>query len=447
MVDELRPYPKYKESLLTWLGKVPEHWKEKRAKYYFYEVDERSTTGTEQLMSVSHKTGVTPRKANVTMFMAESNIGHKICRPGDLVINTMWAWMAAMGVVRKAGIVSPSYGVYRPLPVLSYIPGYIDYLIRAQPYVSEYICRSTGIRSSRLRLYPDDFLCIPFVCPPIQEQKSIVKFITYIDELVRRFIRNRRRMIEIFAERLEATTNDALKIFGTQQLRLGVVADRVERPINNLDNEIYTPIGLFNWGRGIFHKPPTKSTELGDSSFFLIKEGDLVLSGQFAWEGAVALAGQEDTGCVASHRYPILRGKNGIVESAYLFSFFRTGMGHVLLDHHSRGAAGRNRPLNASNLMKEKIPIPPSHVQQGITDFVKSEATLRRYIASEIALVKEYRTRLITDVVTGKLDVRHISPEIEVEQAELINMDEDIHDEEFGYEEPDFDEEVTDDDD
>ena len=52
-------------------------------------------------MSVSHVTGVTPRKSNVTMFMAESNIGHKICRPGDLVINTMWAWMGAVGVARR----------------------------------------------------------------------------------------------------------------------------------------------------------------------------------------------------------------------------------------------------------------------------------------------------------------------------------------------------------
>ena len=66
MIADLKPYPEYKESGLPWLGQVPAHWEEKRAKYYFREVDERSTTGAEQLMSVSHKTGVTPRKANVT---------------------------------------------------------------------------------------------------------------------------------------------------------------------------------------------------------------------------------------------------------------------------------------------------------------------------------------------------------------------------------------------
>lgn len=67
------------------------------------------------MLSVSHKTGVTPRsQKNITMFMAESYEGHKVCRPGDIVVNTMWAWMAAIGVSRHVGIVSPAYGIYRP---------------------------------------------------------------------------------------------------------------------------------------------------------------------------------------------------------------------------------------------------------------------------------------------------------------------------------------------
>ena len=110
----LDPNVRLKPSGVEWLGKVPEHWEVRRAKYLYREADEHSETGTGQLMSVSHKTGVTPRKANVTMFLAESNIGHKLCQPGDIVINTMWAFMAALGVARQEGLVSPSYGVYRP---------------------------------------------------------------------------------------------------------------------------------------------------------------------------------------------------------------------------------------------------------------------------------------------------------------------------------------------
>jgi len=414
---KLAPYPEYKDAGVNWIGHIPAHWDERRAKYSFKEIDERSQTGEEEMLSVSHITGVTPRsQKNVTMFKAESNIGQKFCQPGDLVINTMWAWMAALGVSRHAGIVSPAYGVYRPKDSESYDHHYLDHLLRVEGYRTEYICRSTGVRSSRLRLYPDKFLSMRVICPPIEEQKAISRFLRYQEFLFRKFILNRRHLGASLAERREAVTLEALQLDGTQNLRLDVVAKKMERQINRRDDEIYTPVGLYNRGRGMFHKEPTKGSELGDSTFFWIKEGDLVLSGQFAWEGAIALANQEDTDCVASHRYPILRGKPSVAESAYLLSFFRTGIGHLLLDHHSRGSAGRNRPLNARTLMKEKIPIPPLNVQQEIADIVYLEQKLTRTVASQIAALHEYRTRLVADVVTGKLDVREAAaalPEID----------------------------------
>src|SRR5207244_11702492 len=133
--------------------------------------------------------------------------------------------------------------------------------------------------------------------------------------------------------------------------------------------------------------------------FFWIAEGDLALSGQFAWEVAVALASTKDDGCVATHRYPILRGTMGTVESAFLLSFFRTRWGQLLLDHHSRGAAGRNRPLNITSLMKEKIRLPSLPVQQQITALVRREADIREPVAGLVLLLNEFRGRLIADVV------------------------------------------------
>ena len=158
MIANLKPYPKYKKSGLPWLGQVPAHWNHLRAKHLFHEVDERSVAGREELLSVSHLTGVTPRsQKTVTMFLAKSNAGHKICRPDDVVINTMWAWMGALGVTRHAGIVSPSYGVYRPVAGCAVLPRYADYLLRTPFYVADYQRRSTGVNSSRLRLYPEQF--------------------------------------------------------------------------------------------------------------------------------------------------------------------------------------------------------------------------------------------------------------------------------------------------
>ena len=84
-----------RDSGVLWLGQIPTHWQTERARWLFRERDMRSETGDEELLTVSHITGVTPNE-DVNMFEAETNEGYKICLPGDLVINTLWAWMGAM---------------------------------------------------------------------------------------------------------------------------------------------------------------------------------------------------------------------------------------------------------------------------------------------------------------------------------------------------------------
>jgi type I restriction enzyme S subunit len=165
-----------RESGLPWLGKVPAHWDAEQARWLFQERDERSATGEEELLTVSHITGVTPRsEKDVNMFEAETTEGYKICRAGDLVINTLWAWMGAMGVSPIDGIVSPAYNVYVPSQRLE--PAYVDALVRIPVFAEEAKRYSKGVWSSRLRLYPDGFFEIGFPVPPISEQGAIVAHI------------------------------------------------------------------------------------------------------------------------------------------------------------------------------------------------------------------------------------------------------------------------------
>ena len=134
--------------------------------------------GSEELLSVSHLTGITPRsQKNITMFKAASYVAHKVCKPGDLVVNTMWAWMGALGVSTHTGIISPAYAVYRPLNYNRIVGAYMDNVLRTKPYLSNIICRSTGLRASRLRLYPDEFFRLEIIQPPHDEQLKIVKSI------------------------------------------------------------------------------------------------------------------------------------------------------------------------------------------------------------------------------------------------------------------------------
>jgi type I restriction enzyme S subunit len=171
----LDPTVPLKPSGVEWLGEIPEDWAFLRGKFYFQEIDKRSATGKEELLSVSHITGVTPRsQKNINMFKAESYIGYKLCNPGQIVVNTMWAWMAAIGVSRYHGIVSSSYHTYDQINKHNFHNDFLDLLLRSTLYKINYAMNSTGITSSRLRLYPEDFLNIRFLCPPMGEQEAII---------------------------------------------------------------------------------------------------------------------------------------------------------------------------------------------------------------------------------------------------------------------------------
>ena len=166
----------FRDSGIPWLGEIPSHWKTERAKRLFKERNERSETGKEDLLTVSHITGVTLRaEKNVNMFEAATTEGYKICQPGDLAVNTLWAWMGAMGVSPRCGIVSPAYNVYTPKETLD--PGYVDAIVRLPVFAQEVTRYSKGVWSSRLCLYPEGLYEVSFPVPPLDEQREIAAYI------------------------------------------------------------------------------------------------------------------------------------------------------------------------------------------------------------------------------------------------------------------------------
>jgi type I restriction enzyme, S subunit len=193
------------------VGDAPAHWHWVRNKNLLFESQDLSEGGAEEMLSVSHLTGITPRAdKSVTMLESESLDAYRTVRVGDLVVNTMWAWMGALGVSRFEGIVSPAYGVYRPRPGSVFDPTFFDYLYRSRPYVVEMTRHSRGIWSSRLRIYPEVFLRLPIVVPPLEEQRAIA---AYLGEQVGRIdalIAEAERLIELSRERRSALITAAV---------------------------------------------------------------------------------------------------------------------------------------------------------------------------------------------------------------------------------------------
>ena len=172
----LDPDVPLRDSGIPWIGEIPAHWTTERARWLFYERDERSDTGDEELLTVSHLTGVTPRsEKDVNMFEAATTEGYKLCATGDLVVNTLWAWMGAMGVAPVGGIVSPAYNIYVPRTCLD--SNYVDALVRLPVFAQEVTRHSKGVWSSRLRLYPEGLFAVVLPVPPLSEQREIVTYV------------------------------------------------------------------------------------------------------------------------------------------------------------------------------------------------------------------------------------------------------------------------------
>lgn len=197
----------------AWLGEFPAHWEVLRIKNLFQEMDSRSETGSEELLSVSHYTGVTLKRESLEneddhLTNAESLVGYKLVQQGDLVINIMLAWNGSLGVSPYNGITSPAYCVYRIKGDNN--PEYFGYLFTTNLFKAEFRRHSTGIIDSRLRLYSDKFFSIFTLVPPKDEQDAIVQYIKAQEEKINLFIQKKQRFIELLKEQRQSKIDEAI---------------------------------------------------------------------------------------------------------------------------------------------------------------------------------------------------------------------------------------------
>lgn len=174
----LNPDVKMKATNIPWLPEIPEHWEVKPIRAILRENNEKTETGNEELLSLSQYTGISRKRdaGKTGMFEAESTIGYKKVHPGQFVMNIMLAWNGSYAVSGLEGIISPAYCVFDFISNDNKM--YYNYLWRLSVYQGAFKTESRGIIDSRLRLYPNKFLPFPTICPPLDEQDSIVSYIT-----------------------------------------------------------------------------------------------------------------------------------------------------------------------------------------------------------------------------------------------------------------------------
>jgi len=458
MSTRLMPYPEYKGSGLPWLGRAPAGWETRRAKSIFDCVDIRSDTGEEELLTVSARDGVVPRREKqVTMFKAESYVGHKLCWPGDLVINSLWAWAFGLGFSDHHGIVSSAYGVYRPKPQLREASRYLNYLLRSRAYEWELRVRSKGIWTSRLQLTDESFLDMPVVLPPPQDTGAIVGFLSHFDRRISRLVRAKRRMIQLLHEHKQTIIHRAvtrglrpnvrLKPSGIEWLgeipdhwvlkRLKFVAAVGSGQVDprELPYREYPPVAPnhIEPAMGELLPPQTAADQGADSPKYVVEPSQLVYSKIRPNLRKAAIAPSK---CLCSaDMYPISPDARELRPRFLMRLLLSAPVTQYLVDCSMRVAMPK---VNRVALGDCWLWYPSLSEQDSILSRLGALLAPLEVPASrahrEIGLLREYRARLVADVVTGKLDVR----EVELPSEEDDDTREDLEsDEALGAEEAD----------
>ena len=437
---KLERYSAYINSGVEWLGQIPSHWKLTRNKDIFVERGSLSQSGVETLLTVSHITGVTRRsEKTVNMFMAETMEGYKHCRAGDLVINTMWAWMGALGTAREDGICSPAYGVYAPRKGRPYSHGYFDYLYRTPKAVSEMTRNSKGIVSSRLRLYPKDFFQILTALPCYEEQAAIAVYLDtrtaqidrQIDFLGQKATQYGKLKQSLIAETVTRGLDKSVPMkdsgvewFGEvpkhwRLKRLKELANIQNSNVDKKSSSEEAAIRLCNYVdvyKNDFINSQLSSdfmwatADESEIKKFRIKKHDILITkdSETADDIAIpALATEALDGVLCGYHLAQIKTNSNYFFGPYLFRLFQAkNYGHRFVIF----AKGITRVgLGQGAIADALTPVPPLSEQVAIAAYLDDKtAQIDRIVTainSQIDKLKALRKALINDAVTGKIKV------------------------------------------
>lgn len=452
MIADLKPYADYKDSGQAWLGKVPEHWAVRRMKYVVHEVDSRSTSGKEQLLRVSQYTGVTQRSRadgrDEPDTRADSLVGYKSVRVNDLVVNIMLAWNGSMGVSRYEGIASPAYCVYNFSSEQH--PWYFHNLLRSPAYKAQIKASSTGVVESRLRLYSDDLGRIVATIPPPNEQAAIVKYLDGVTAQLDAAMRAKRKVIALLNEQKQAIIHRAVTLGLDPSAPLkpssvvgvrGIPKHWEERRLRTLTTEAITngvgesaQVFREDWPRYVRITDIGNTFALRDSTRAslppslaegaVLRAGDLLIAAVGATFGKAYVHTQNEEACFAGYLVRVRLGKM----LNPLFAGYWTESQHYWTQLRANVIQSTIQNFSAARVKRLLAVVPPIAEQASIVAFVSEETSDLNILISrlerEIQLLREYRTRLVADVVTGKLDVREAAARLP-EEVPLDTVEDD----------------------
>lgn len=420
----LKPYAKYKSIPELWITQIPDNWSYRKIKYLFNERCEKGYP-QEPLLVASQNMGVVPKDVYGNRTVEAQKDLHllKLVKVGDFVIS-LRSFQGGIEYAYYQGIISPAYTVMAPKEEIN--SGYFRHLAKSRLFIELLQMCVTGIREGQNIDYTKlKNHLIPI--PPREEQDQIVRFLDWKLSKINKLIRAKKKQIALLNEQKQVIINNAvtkgldpnvpMKDSGVEwigEIPQKWTVNRLRTQISLStgkkiwENEFY--IGMENiesWtGKYIY------TTKVEPEGICNIFENNNILFGKL--RPYLAKVYLTNSIGVCSSEFLVLKNFNGCLK--YLFYIL---LSYKFIDLVNSSTYGAKMPRTNWNFIGNcNIPIPPLEEQNKIVSYLDEKCeeieTIKTKIHDEIKLLYEYRTRLISDVVTGKVDVRSIEiPEYE----------------------------------
>ena len=427
----MKPYPAYKDSGVPWLGQIPAHWDLHRAKFLFRYRKDLNTNGKEtNILSLTLRGVVNNDPNNPEGLVPKDYSTYQKFNAGDLVfklIDLENRQTSRVGLVHEDGIMSPAYLRLIPRNGIStryFYHQFFDLYLRGV-----FNQLGAGVRAT---LGSSDLLNLRLSVPSLEEQIHIARFLDAYDRLTRRYIRAQRRLIALLTEQKQALIQQAvtrgldpdvpLKDSGIEWLGKIPAHWEVSRVKNEFECLDHRRIPLSATERGAMKQ---RLYDYYGASGVIDRVDDYLFDDEL-----LLLA--EDGANLVLRNLPlaiIARGKFWVNNHAHILKPKRGNLEYLanvmeMVDYRIWISGAAQPKLTQDRLMAIPIPVPPVEEQELIiVQLSNNTAALRAAITRtqrQIELVREYRTRLIADVVTGKLDVRGAAlPDLPVDDADF----------------------------
>ena len=439
MIADLKPYPEYKETGLAWLGQVPKHWDVRPAFGAFVPIHERNHGMKEKIvLSLSFGRIVIKSADKLHGLVPESFDTYQIVNPGDIVLRTTDLQndhaSLRVGMVTDRGIITSAYLALRVNIGVSSHFGF--QFLNVWDTSKAIYAYGSGLRQN---LDFSHFKRMPVAVPPSVEQTAIVRFLDLANGRLERAIRAKRKVIALLNEQKQTiiqrvVTRGLDPSFPLKDSGIPWLGDiphhwevrRIKYLLREVDERSTTgsePLLSMRMHHGLvlfaehFSRPPQAATLVG---FKIARPGQFVVNRMQAGNGVIFASTL--TGLV-SPDYAVF-DPIGDANVEFLGELFRSRKVRAKFRAESKGlGTGTSGFLRLYNdrFGAIHVALPPRVEQRNILIGVAGELsgvnTAIARLEREIELLREYRTRLVADVVTGKLDVREVAAQLPEEAA------------------------------